>query len=241
MKKQIIYIGGYGRSGSTLLDIILGDIIPNTGELASLPSLSLEDKVHCTCGNSFNECAVWSKVLQNYQANDLRRLYKLFKSRCRFTSLFLTFIIGNDKKTEQARNAFRSFYDKIFSAYNTNSIVESSKTTAYCHARPVYLKLVCGYNVKLIHLVRDPRDVYKSRKKCKNVLNIKEPTTISFVWIRTVLSWFISNLAALQGKIFLGTDNYLLIRYEDLVADPEARIREIGKFLSVNVDHILKK
>ena len=57
---DLIYIGGYGRSGSTLLEALLttsGDTLA-CGEVVSC--LHVRATKPCTCGKSCHHCPVWS-------------------------------------------------------------------------------------------------------------------------------------------------------------------------------------
>ncbi|NNE43484.1 MAG: hypothetical protein HKN12_04695, partial [Gemmatimonadetes bacterium] len=60
--ERVVYITGYGRSGSTLLDILIGqaDGVTGVGEL---------DLLHrdwgergCSCGKDYDDCEFWSAV-----------------------------------------------------------------------------------------------------------------------------------------------------------------------------------
>lgn len=74
--KQVIYIGGVGRTGSTALSYLInvktGGI--NTGELARL-NFYLESKKEglCTCGSKIMECEVY----RNYLSDKQFRIYLL--------------------------------------------------------------------------------------------------------------------------------------------------------------------
>ena len=59
---KLVYIGGYGHSGSTLLEYLLA-ASPETvacGEVASVLR-DRDRKGNCTCGRSINECPVWGR------------------------------------------------------------------------------------------------------------------------------------------------------------------------------------
>src|SRR3982751_3117232 len=60
-KKKIVYIAGYSRSGSTILDIVLGSQqnVFGTGELAYLFDDWLLTERKCTCGEAYNCCDFW--------------------------------------------------------------------------------------------------------------------------------------------------------------------------------------
>src|SRR5690606_26342504 len=63
---RVVFIGGYGRSGSTLLDRMLSQCpgFLSTGELRHPWERSLTENQLCGCGEPFRECAVWQRVLQ---------------------------------------------------------------------------------------------------------------------------------------------------------------------------------
>ena len=61
---RIVYIAGLGRSGSTILDRLLGaqPEFHSAGEVASTWSQGvLEDRL-CSCGQPFSSCAFWERV-----------------------------------------------------------------------------------------------------------------------------------------------------------------------------------
>ena len=60
----VLYIGGLGRSGSTLLDLMLGQVpgLCAVGELSYLWARSDDDL--CGCGERFAACAFWKQVGQ---------------------------------------------------------------------------------------------------------------------------------------------------------------------------------
>ncbi len=68
MGKKIVYIVGLGHSGSTMLDLTLGQHskIIGLGEIATVLNLGLESirerAVPCACGNSLDNCSFWSNV-----------------------------------------------------------------------------------------------------------------------------------------------------------------------------------
>ena len=63
---NLIYIGGYGRSGSTLLDRMLGqlDDVCAVGELRHIWERGLVEDQLCGCGTPFWQCPFWSLVLE---------------------------------------------------------------------------------------------------------------------------------------------------------------------------------
>ena len=62
---SVLYIAGPGRSGSTLLDTMLGQIdgFVSVGELRNLWARGLGDGWPCGCGAAVRDCPFWSSVL----------------------------------------------------------------------------------------------------------------------------------------------------------------------------------
>ena len=60
----MLFIGGLGRSGTTLLERLLGQL-PGTlplGEVAHLWERDIRDDERCACGARFSMCEFWQRV-----------------------------------------------------------------------------------------------------------------------------------------------------------------------------------
>ena len=64
MTVPVVFIGGSGRSGSTLIGRILGQIpgFVDAGELSALAWAGLGENRLCGCGRSFDACPFWTSV-----------------------------------------------------------------------------------------------------------------------------------------------------------------------------------
>src|ERR1700732_3473702 len=77
MSTVVLYIAGTGRSGSTVLANILGEVegVFAAGEVRYLWQRGLKENRLCGCGLTVRECPVWSKVLaQAGYLDDPRRV-----------------------------------------------------------------------------------------------------------------------------------------------------------------------
>ena len=63
---KVVYIAGHNRSGSTLLDRMLGQIegFIAVGELRQLWWRGLEENQACGCGAPFHDCRFWAEVIR---------------------------------------------------------------------------------------------------------------------------------------------------------------------------------
>jgi hypothetical protein len=83
MAAKLIYVLAAGHSGSTLLDLALGQhpAVCSTGELTFLPwQFSRDGEVcpkgedKCTCGASFTKCGFWQQVLEEARPESKEKL-----------------------------------------------------------------------------------------------------------------------------------------------------------------------
>jgi D-aminopeptidase len=63
--KVVVFIGSWSRSGSTLLDLMLGKVdgFFSAGELRLLWQRGAAENQLCGCARPFAECEVWSRVM----------------------------------------------------------------------------------------------------------------------------------------------------------------------------------
>ena len=79
-------------------------------------------------------------------------------------------------------------------------------------------------NIRFIHIVRDPRDVFSSSK----ISNIGGYTafTVALDWVQRIG-------AAFCLEKIVGTSQFLTIRFEELVLNPERTLEKVSKFLGI--------
>jgi len=82
---------------------------------------------------------------------------------------------------------------------------------------------------KCIHIVRDPRDNFISYKR-------KHPEWTSKVFVE---NWLESTRAGVKNQEEFGKENYFILRFEDLLMNPERSTREVAEFLSIPWDDAL--
>jgi hypothetical protein len=127
---KLIYVGGYGHSGSTLLEYLLTGCteLVACGEVASVIRDRLK-KIQCTCGRRSEACPIWSEVLSPGAT----------VSEKTHEALTLA-LLGRAGKR----------YDLM---------VDSTKTALGHALAPFRLVRALGQDFLLVHLVRDPRAV----------------------------------------------------------------------------------
>ncbi|MCP2619686.1 sulfotransferase [Candidatus Aminicenantes bacterium AC-334-K16] len=246
-RKSIVYIAGYGRSGSTLLERILNshDQVFGTGELASLLSLLKDDLVYCSCGQPIQKCSIWRMIISviKKKIDNKNNMSKIqFQIESIFFPLRFLFI---SRKLETYKNFIITLLKSIIKySGNPDFIIDSSKTARNTIFRPFILNKVLDMDVKVIHLVRDGRGCMWSYLKGSNrKIEKGENAKIPFAALRAVLGWVLSNMGAHLYQLFY-PNKYCRIRYEDLVDFPTREMKKIEEFLGIDFNkqiEILKR
>ena len=239
MKKiDIIYIASLGRSGSTLLSMIMENLpgLTGVGELTSIWSDGFINNNLCTCGTTFKDCPVWSAVIEEafgcHSKVDIWNIRQLKRSVERFR--WIPGMISPSLHSPSIRVKFEEYTDiisRLYAAiYKTSggtTIVDSSKIPTY----GFMLNSIEKTNVHIVHLVRDSRAVAYSWQKKKIRPDVMTKQTYMPVYKPSTkaLEWdFYNLLFEYLGK---QVASYQLLRYEDLVSDPELAVTKILKLI----------
>lgn len=244
MLKKIIYIAGYGRSGSTLLARILGchEDIFTVGELINFLNLIDNDNSICSCGREIQRCSFWSTIIQTTKKHykNTSALADVQKRTESISNLFRHILGSASDKIiyeDAQRNIIRIIFQKL--PDNVKYIVDSSKTTWSRFLRPIALSKISSQHVKVIHIVRDGRGCMWSMIKGTDTGLLRGSTLkrhSPFPVIRTAIHWSLANWAAHIFQASHPSENYCRIRYEDIVEQPERICTTLGSFLGVNLD-----
>ncbi|MFD0594553.1 hypothetical protein ACFQZ4_20755 [Catellatospora coxensis] len=64
MTTRVLFVGGLGRSGTTLIERVLGELpgVCALGEIVHLWQRDLRDDERCGCGERFSGCDFWQRV-----------------------------------------------------------------------------------------------------------------------------------------------------------------------------------
>ena len=238
MEPTVLYIMGYGRSGSTVLDILLGNHneVVSTGSLINLPDFYRSD-LPCACGQQLTACSLWSRVLTRYcrdvvpaGLDDLTRIQKKVETRKAFPRLIAGAI------SAQVRTSYQRLIERLFVTIGrvsqANIIVDSSKSGGRSIGRALALARFTDLNVKVVFLVRDGRGVMWSALKGPGSPErgrTRLPRVIRA--LRAVVSWSVTNAACIVSARLMPSNSVVLVRYEDLVANVEGELERIGKIV----------
>lgn len=229
---KVIYIAGYGRSGTTLLDIALGQQpgVFATGELTALARHVWKEREFCACRRQADECDFWSPVVSAWQADrqpDAIEQYgkNLARSEWLIDLRRLLWRFGASKQGAAYSDATQGLLGEIAEASGSSLIVDSSKLPG----RAAALMSLKNIEVYLVHMVRDGRGVGWSMMKPyqRSVeAGIQKELKPKPLWY-TAARWVSVNLGAEILRLRLPRNRSIRVRYEDFVANPEDVVKSI--------------
>jgi hypothetical protein len=239
---QLIYIAGYGYSGSTLLDILLGSHpdIESVGELCNLHSRGWIMNKKCACGNPGRECPFWSQVMSRWQLlsgfRDVEgyiRLQRQIESWKNPSAWFRNRKIeSNDSILKHYAEETGALFQAIAKTSSKSCIVDSSKLPL----RALALISVSSIDLRIIHLVRDLRGVLWSMLKRR-----KPHKTVWPIVMRGILGWNIANRQAEGIRNLVPDGKYRRVRYEDLATHTQLVLQKIEPLAELPLAEIGKR
>ena len=234
---KVLYIGGYGRSGSTLLVRLLGQLpgFNAVGEMWWIWEKCFAENELCGCGKPFRECDFWGAVVQEAfggfdgidvaEVNAIRQLLQ--------SPAYLPVLAFPHFQTEtQRRNiaAYRTVVRKLYLAIQKVSgcrvIIDSSKGPRYA----MLLNEISELDLRIVHLARDSRAaVYSWQKRVvKPEVYWKTDYMDRPNPFRAAMNWNIANL--LTQSLEKSRARYRFVRYEDFIESPQAWLSQIAQF-----------
>jgi hypothetical protein len=236
---KVVFIMGYGHSGSTLLDILLGshDHITSVGEMVHYDPMSSVRHNLCACGEKHSQCPYWVEVSKHFKSfvpdaktffpTVLKKKFDNWRSLLCWIRLLRRIKNPSQEYREYCRHLV-ALFNAISMSSNSSIIVDSSKSP--CRAATL-AGLNDAIDLRIIHLMRDGRGVCWSMMKRIRYSNDIRFSKIKqlIAFIRAMIGWTATNLAAeCIVKMGVGGEHYLRIRYEDLVEDHEAFFKQVG-------------
>ena len=221
----VVYLGGFGRSGSTLVERLLGAAPgwANVGELVDLArSVAPADEL-CGCGLAFSRCPMWTEVggraFGGWTKDVQERVTRLQRAAAR--QRHLPGLLRSGRPPSVALSDLRAAYARIYSPIaevtSSHVIVDASKGPARGQA----LAGAPGVDLRMLNVVRDPRAVAWSWNR-----RVERPHATGGteqMWRipahRAAAQWSALQLE-MEAIAGLGGVRSSRLRYEDFVADP---------------------
>jgi hypothetical protein len=235
-RPKILSIVGAGHSGSTVLDIVLGNDsrVVGVGELHKLPRSGWvhDDDRRCACGSPIHLCPYWLEVRERWNDRCDGQLERYVALQDRFEgsgSTWPRLLVDARRRTAAFRRYAEmtaALYEAIGHVSDKPIVVDSSKKPIHAYA----LLLNPHLDVRVIHLVRDGRGIVWSKSKSlrrdveAGVPRDRHPVSSS----RSTAHWILANLESEIVVARAGRSNALRISYEAFVARPIDVLRAVG-------------
>jgi len=243
---RYVCIPGSPFTGSTLLGTLLNDhpSCASIGAAVGLLARADLSTYRCSCGALFRECEFWNDIATRtrslgYPVNVFETDFwntHLRLSQNRMVNAALVRSLGWDLlnrlrdalvlRSSSARRAVTavgwhswSLARAVLDRTGKSVFVDTSRD----HQRPKYLSMHPLLDVRVIHLVRDPRG---------NAASIMKHTGADAA--TAARQWRHYNVEAARVRRYLPPQSWMSLRYEELCADPERVLNQISSFLGID-------
>lgn len=219
MTCQVLYIAGAGRSGSTLLEMVLGNFPEafSVGEVRFFWEYWQENGRRCGCGSLLRECDFWNAIVQRLHFHNLdlveMGLLAQKHDRTRNVPWFFMPFKTPYLPPHKLLDGTHKLYDAIWQESGKKLIVDSSKVPSHLFI----LSQLSNVDVRTLHLVRDGRAVaYSWNKRQKQELGLQQKNGYMphHSLTRALITWLVEN--SFTDKIGQKFNAYTMVRYEDL-------------------------
>lgn len=234
---KVIYIMGLGRSGSTLLDVVLGNHpqMYTVGQFADFVRIGWIHSTTCSCGQTATECPFWSAVRRRWHArlgDHSEREYEAARQMHERMSRSPYSLPASRLGTKRYRfyiNSTVALYRSVFEVCEGKVIVDSSKMPF----RGFHLSRAEGIDLRIIHIVRDARAVaYSWSKPARSTPRDPKWTAVNWMATHLASEWVLRNIDDSAS---------LRLRYEDFVEDPANTLRLVGDLVNEDMNPVISR
>ena len=239
---KILFIGGFGRSGTTILDNVLGQVegFFSAGETLYIWDRSfIEDRL-CGCRRPFSQCPTWQSIAAEIgpRGDTDKERHEELQAWVGVRESLTPKRVALASRRRQDPDSLPGVADyraRMVEVYRTiqrqtgcEVIVDSSKSPGHGYLLQGSPEL----DAYAVHIVRDPRAVAFSwqKKKVYDPSGDKPMMMSRHSPARSSKLWNTWNLAT-EAVWKKSPDQYMRILYEDFMADPHSILQQV-------LDHI---
>lgn len=233
---KVLYIAGWGRSGSTLISSVLGSV-PGffaAGELAFLWAALHHREWRCSCRSLLTACPVWQQVLEQglgeVNPDTIRAMHlgvDALLNKKRYGWRVLGRAVPPDESGRPLLGRLEHFYGAMRDVTRARMIVDSSKVPLYA----TWLHEMPSIDLYVLHLVRDPRAVAYSWSRPKDNMSGSGSFHIPHrSTVQSALRWSGVNqvVELMRRRLPL---RYMRLRYTDFVRQPRQELEKVLHFV----------
>ena len=232
-KVTVLYVAGTGRSGSTLLGNMLGQVpgFFSGGEMNNLFKRGVTENWYCGCGVRFDSCPVWTEALARAYGPSGTDPQEMVQCLSRLTRVrrvpSLLRCAGEPVKLGKGAVECLGKLDGLYRALGESTgarvIVDSSKSPSY----GFLLGMLPSVDLRVVHLIRDPRGTaFSWRRKVMRSDGATERPMQRMSLPKSSFLWSIWNLTA-ELMWRRSEFPYRRLRYEDLATDPAEALKTV--------------
>jgi UDP-N-acetylglucosamine transferase subunit ALG13 len=233
-RARVVFLGGIGRSGSTLLETLLAttpDVVA-VGETVHLWQRGILEDDLCACGEPFLSCPFWTDVgrraFDGWSSSLARQALVLQAEVDRTRDVPLTYRSpGWGLRSAQARRysrLYRDIYCAALAVSGADVVVDNSKHVSLA----AVLSGDDDIDLRVVQVVRDPQEVADSWSK-----EVRRPESRSGADMARTSRARIAGRWTVQNALFglVGRRVPILrVAYEDLVDDPSGVVARVRAF-----------
>jgi hypothetical protein len=247
---KLVYVGSSGRSGSTVLEMLLG-AHPGFWTLGEFHVLPWELRTHtkpCGCGSPVEQCSFWGPIIAEYSTDLLQGSIDRFRDSywadraLRFGELRFMSSASAKHRVRRQHDLKKYGNDNLLvleqvlerarqvKGNRVSWLIDASKSPY----RLLWLQETGLFDIRVIHLVKDPRAFAYS--VCKDRSGFTRAVQVA----RATLRWNVENyLFNRLFKAHFAPEAVLRLRYEELAREPQESLRRICSWLDVPADDAL--
>ncbi|GGM17257.1 sulfotransferase [Dactylosporangium sucinum] len=232
---RVLFLGGLGRSGTTLLERLLGELpgVCPLGEVVHLWERDIAGDERCGCGSHFSDCEFWravgEKAFGGWHHVDVWRVLALRQAveRTRYIPRLASVRMTAAQRllVEEYADWYARLYEAAAVVSGASVLVDSSKhaALAYC------LRYAPSVDLRVVHMVRDSRGVaYSWTKKVSRPETDGAQEMTRYSPSRSALLWNAHNTAfSVLHRCGVPVQR---VRYEELLESPSSTLGAIASF-----------
>ena len=243
-RPKVLMLGGFGRSGSTLLERCLAQCegFSGLGEVIHLWERGLHDNELCGCSSEFADCPMWTAIgAEAYGGWDKVDTNVAISDRLGVVrNRFIPELTGQFALAPRrdARERLIERLDRLYSAAKqvtgADILVDSSKHPAYA-----YFLRSLNIDLRCVLVVRDPRGVAYSWSKV-----VKRPETGDrmqdmprYSVLESMVNW--TSYSLLFHALALFKVPVMTVHYEDFMRTPHTTLEKIARFAGAKSSELL--
>lgn len=240
-RQRVLYIAGWGRSGSTLLASILGqyDGAFAAGELRSLWARGMLEHRLCGCREPVPECPLWKDVIATARftlpAAEMASIQATHLRTRDYPQAWVRLLARRDVDSQM-----QAYVETYAAAHSAVGEVTKAEVIVDSSGYPLDAILLArgGVDLSVIHLVRDPRPVasaWATQRPLDDTADGAESTFRQLNPAGSSTIWSLWN-SMITGPLAraVGAGRTFRLRYEDLIADPAGAVEAMARFAGLD-------